>query len=106
MALDEAKGIHYWESAVVQGDAKSRQSLGAAEASKGNYDRAVRHLLIAAKMGLKESLDVIKDMFAMGHATKTQYLEGLKGYQDAVEETKSPQRDEAAKFGLLRGRRS
>ena len=30
-----------------------------------------------------------------GNATKEQYAEALKGYQDAVEETKSHDRDEA-----------
>ncbi|EJK50093.1 hypothetical protein THAOC_30975 [Thalassiosira oceanica] len=97
---DEAKGIRCWESAAVQGDAKSRHSLGHLESINGNNDRAVRHFLISAKMGVKESLDEIKAMFANGHATKAQYLEGLMGYQDAVEEMKSPQRDEAAKFGI------
>ena len=51
-------------------------------------------------MGDKESLDMIKKILGNGHATKAQYLDGLKGYQDAVEEMKSPQRDEAEKFGF------
>ena len=29
-----------------------------------------------------------------GYATKAQYAEALKGYQNALEETKSPQREE------------
>jgi len=47
-------------------------------------------------MGLKDSLDEIKDLFAKGLATKAQYVEGLKGYQQALEEMKSPDRDEEA----------
>ena len=38
---------------------------------------------------------MIKEMFTDGDATKAQYAEALKGYQDAVEETKSHQREEA-----------
>ena len=34
-----------------------------------------------------------------GIATKEQYTEALKGYQDAVEETKSHDRDEAKRLG-------
>ena len=100
MAQDEAKGISYVESAAMQGDASSRHLLGIIEMENDQIDRAVRHFLISAKMGLKESLDEIKDMFAKGHTTKDQYVECLKGYQDAVEEMKSPQREEAATLGF------
>ena len=55
--------------------------------------------MISAKMGLKMSLDTIKAMFIDGNATKAQYAEALKGYQNAVEEMKSPERDEAVASG-------
>ncbi|EJK63309.1 hypothetical protein THAOC_16037 [Thalassiosira oceanica] len=80
---DIAKGIHCWESAAMLGSVISRHGLGFAEASKGNHDRA---------------------MFALGLATKAQYAEALIGYQDALEEMRSPQRDEAAEFGYQRGK--
>ena len=54
--------------------------------------------MIAARMGDKESLDNIKDMLVQGDATKQQYAEALKGYQDSVQETKSPERDNAKEF--------
>ena len=50
-------------------------------------------------MGLKVSLEMIKEMFVRGLATKEQYAEALKGYQDAVEEMKSHDRDEAKRLG-------
>jgi len=96
---DEARGIRYWETAAKRGDALSRHNLGTAEAYKENDDRAVRHFMISAKMGYKLSLDMIQGMFAHGQVKKAQYAEALKGYQDAVEEMKSPQRDEAARRG-------
>ena len=40
-------------------------------------------------------------MLADGMATKAQYAEALKGYQDAVEEMKSPERDAALRFEVL-----
>ena len=83
----------------MQGSAESRHYVGLFEIMDNkNYDRALRHFLISAKMGFKDSLDAIKQMFADGLATKAQYAETLKGYQDALEDTKSPQRDEAAKL--------
>jgi len=81
----------------MMGDAESRHSLGSYEGQKWNYDRAVRHFLISAKMGWKDSVEDIKKIFMGGLATKEQYTEALKGYQDAVEEMKSHDRDEAKK---------
>ena len=46
-------------------------------------------------MGCEKSLTKIKDMFMKGHATKAQYAEALRGYQDALEDTKSPHREVA-----------
>ena len=98
--LDKAKGIRYLEAAAIQGDAKSRHMLGILVSFNGNYDRALRHFMISAKMGHKESLDLVKGLFASGLATKAQYAEALKEYQDSVEEMKSPDRDGAVTSGF------
>ena len=57
----------------------------------------MRHFLISAKMGHENSLEMIKKMFVGVNATKEHYAEALKGYQDAVEEMKSHDREEAKK---------
>ena len=59
----------------------------------------MRHPLISAKMGHKDSVEKIKSMFIAWVATKGQYAEALKGYQDAVEEMRSHDRDEAKRLG-------
>ena len=92
---DRAEAARYFELAAMKGHVAARHNLGCQECLNGNCRRAVRHYLIAAKMGYKYSLDNIKVMFATGLATKEQYAEALKGYQAAVEEMKSPERDEA-----------
>lgn len=92
---DRAKGISYWQNAAIEGDPESRYALGIIEWNQENYELAVQHHMISAKMGYEKSLDSIKDMFMEGHATKAQYAEALRGYQNALEETKSPQREEA-----------
>ena len=84
----------------MQGQVASRLNLGCIEVNCGNYARAVRHLLISTKMGDKDSLEVIKKVFMGGCATKEQYAEALKGYQDAVEEMKSHDRDEVKRLGI------
>ena len=92
---NRAEAIKLYKKAAMQGHVESRHNLGSDEGAKGNYNRAVRHLLISAKMGDKDSLEGIKNLFMGGLATKEQYTEALKGYQDAIEEMKSPERDEA-----------
>ena len=92
---DMAKAVELYDKAAMQGNVESRHNLGNHEWRKGNYDRAVRHYLISAKMGCEDSLENIKRMLTGGDATKEQYAEALRGYQHAVEETKSAQREEA-----------
>ncbi|EJK55880.1 hypothetical protein THAOC_24329 [Thalassiosira oceanica] len=95
---DTGKAVEYYERAAMQGNVLARHNLGCIEGQKGNNDRAVRHYLISAKIRLNESVEVIKMMFIDGEATKEQVAEAQKGYQDAVEETKSHDRDEAMSF--------
>ena len=92
---DTAKAVKFYEIASMEGCVEARHNLGCIEEEKGNQNRALRHWLTSAKMGDKDSLEAIKKMFMAGHATKVQYAEALKGYQDAVEEMKSHDRDEA-----------
>jgi len=92
---DAAKVVYHWEKAAMQGHVKARHNLGSHEHRNGNYERAVRHWLISAKMGCEKSLESMKGMFVGGIATKQQYTDALKGYQIALEEVKSLDRDVA-----------
>ena len=96
---DQVKGVGHWQHAAMEGHVDSRYGLGLAEYNARNYHLAIKHLLISAKMGSETSVDMIKRMFSDRIATKVQYAEALKGYQDAVEETKSHQREEAIRRG-------
>ena len=92
---DETKAVQCWEKAAMQGQVQARHNLGHYERGNGNYERAVRHYMITSKMGDEVSLNCITDMFMRGTATTEQYAEAIKGYQVAVEEMRSPNRDEA-----------
>ena len=97
---DKPRGIYHWKQAAMKGNAPSRHNLGVDEFDKNNYKIAVQHLVISAKMGHEESLNVIKEMFKGGLATKAHYAEALLAYRDAVEGTKSPQREDAKRLGI------
>ena len=97
---DKPRGVYHWQQAAMKGHAFTRHNLGVVEFNNKNYELAVQHWTISAKMGDEDSLNDIKGMFKEGQATKAQYAEALLGYRDAVEEMKSPQREEAKGLGL------
>ncbi|EJK67653.1 hypothetical protein THAOC_11285, partial [Thalassiosira oceanica] len=92
------RSVGHWQHAAIQGHPLSRHNLGSHEYDKENHELGVRHWMISAKMGYERSLNEIKEMFMKGHATKAQYANALRDYQNALEETKSPQREEAKAF--------
>ena len=95
---DRPRVIHHWQQAAMLGDALSRHNLGRVEYESGNHQLAIQHVMISAKMGYEVSLNAIMKMFTKGQATKSQYAEALLGYRDAVEEMKSPQREDAKRL--------
>ena len=92
---DTAKAMLRWEAAAVKGEVMARCNLGLVEYEAGNYDLALQHWMIAAKLGRQDSLDKVMNMFMDGLATKVDYAEALRGYQCAVEEMRSTDREEA-----------
>ena len=84
----------------MSGHVSARYNLGCRDYNAGNHDLALQHWMISAKMGHEKSLGNIKDMFMHGLATKADYAESLRGYQSAVEEMNSPDRDEAKSLGF------
>jgi len=92
---DKVKAVQLWSKAAKQGQLESRYQLGELELMKGNFNHAKKHFLISANMGDNDSVEKIKAIFMIGVATKEEYAQALRGYQDAIEEMKSPDRDEA-----------
>jgi len=101
---DETKAVYLFEIAAKAGHPYARLNLGLIESTKRNYDRALKHLVIAAKMGEEVSVTNIQSLHRNGLATKEDYFQALVGYQQAAEETKSDQREKAkAYFQARRG---
>ena len=95
---DEKKAIHYTELAAMGGDIYARHNLGCSEANKSNYDRALKHFMIAVKGGHNGSLKAIKQLYINGRATRDDYAKALQAYQAYLVEIKSDDRDKAAAF--------
>jgi tetratricopeptide (TPR) repeat protein len=95
---DKKKEMYHLEEAAIGGHPYARFNLGVNEWSSGRYDRAMKHFIIAAKLGHDESLDNAKHGFAAGLVSKEDYAAALRGHQAAVDATKSQQREEAEAF--------
>ena len=63
----------------MQGHVESRNKLACFEIEKWNHACALRHIMIAAKMGDENSIVAIKTIFMDGCVTKELYAEALKG---------------------------
>ena len=94
--VDKKKAKHYWELAAMKGDVHARYSLGMLEGQAGNEQRAYKHMIIAAKSGCKDSLDIIKRGFIDGFITKDEYAQALRACHEQQVEMKSEARDKAA----------
>ena len=94
--IDMKKATHYFELAAMGGDMMARHNLGCMEENRGNYNRAVKHSIIAGGSGCSDSLKYIQAWFKKGYATKEEYAKALQLYQEYLDEIKSDQRDEAA----------
>jgi len=94
---DEKKELYHLEVASIAGHPTARCSLANYEGRHGNEDRAVKHLIIAVKQGSTEAIQKFQKMYAQGMIKKEGYAACLRVYQKAVEATKSPQRELAAK---------
>jgi len=94
---DEKMELYYAEEAAIGGDPIARCSLGCKEGENGRYDRAVKHFIIAAKLGHDGSIQNLKELYKCGYVSKEDFASALRGHQAAVDATKSAQRDSAEK---------
>ena len=76
--VDKKKAIHYCELAAIRGCATARHNLGIEEENACNFDRALKHHIIAATGGYADSLNEIKELYSRGHATKEDYTKALQ----------------------------
>jgi len=96
---DEKREAYHLEEAAIGGHPYARFNLACIEDQKrGNFDRAVKHFVIAAILGLDEALEAVKKRFQRGKVSKEDYEAALRGHQAAVDATKSEQREEAEEF--------
>jgi TPR repeat protein len=95
---DVKREEHHLEEASIGGHPEARNNLAIIEQRRGRIDRAMQHWIITAKLGLDAGLGAVKKGFAHGVVNKEDYEAALRGHQEAVDATKSKQREEADMF--------
>ena len=95
---DERKQIYHYEEAAIIGHPRARFMLGDVERENENYERAVKHFIIAAAQGDDESIKMLMDGFKKGFVEKDDLAVALRAHQAAVDATKSPQREKGEEF--------
>jgi len=101
---DEKKKIYHAEEAAIGGHPRARNNLSVIEQNRGRHDRAMQHLIIAAKQGFDDGLEAVKKGFSYGIVSKEDFEAALRGHQAAVDATKSEQREKAYDFYKRRAR--
>eukprot|EP00984_Skeletonema_dohrnii_P008709 scaffold3248_cov77-Skeletonema_dohrnii-CCMP3373.AAC.3 len=95
---DEKMQMYHLEKSAIAGHPYARYNLACYEAINERSDRAVKHLIIAANLGYDEAIQVLKECYKAGVASKEEFAAALRAHQAAVDATKSPQREVAAEF--------
>ena len=99
---DQKKELHHVEQAAIGGHPSARHNLGCEELKNGRTDRAVKHYIIAAKLGYDKSLKNLKNLYKAGFVSKEDFAATLRGHHAAIQATRSPQREQAAEFDKMR----
>ena len=94
---DEKKKIFHLEEAAIAGHPMARHNLGCSEERNGKIDRAVKHWIIAANLGCDDSVQALKGCYKEGVVSKEDFAAALRAHYAAVDETKSPDREAAAR---------
>lgn len=93
---DEIKSKKYLELAAMAGCSLSRYTLVLDEIDAFRFDRALKHSLIASSCGNIIAVNTVRSFLREGVATRDQYAQALRGYQQYLNEVRSDQRDQAA----------
>ena len=90
---DVEKAIYHFETAAIGGHPHARHNLAVMEARNGNMERAVKHAIIAAKLGYDDSMKALWIFFKYGDISKEDLDATLRTNQTAIDGMKSEQRD-------------
>ena len=87
--------MYHLEEAAIAGHPEARFNLACCEEDEDRTDRAVKHFIIAANLGLDEAINVLKVAYKGGIISNEDFAAALRAHHAAVNAMKSPQREAA-----------
>ena len=87
------KEVYHLEKAAIGGHPGARHNLGYYEWKSGNIERAVKHYVITANLGLEDSMKALWTHYSLGNITKEDLEATLRTHQAAIDEMKGSDRD-------------
>jgi hypothetical protein len=94
---DKEKAVCHYEKAAIGGQPHARYNL-ACDEWENDIDRSVKHFIIAAKLGLEQSMKRLWVEYSEGRITKQDLEDTLRCHKAAIDATKSVQREEAEAY--------
>eukprot|EP00985_Skeletonema_marinoi_P010221 scaffold4823_cov71-Skeletonema_marinoi.AAC.5 len=74
---DQKRELYHLEEAAIAGHPDARYMLGNHEGTKGRFDRAAKHWIIAASHGLDASIEMLKKCYVNGLVSKEDFAAAL-----------------------------
>ena len=96
--VDLKKECYHLEEAAIGGHGDARHNLGHRELQSLRFDRAMKHFIIAAKLGVDESLGMLKESSEVGLVRNEDLAAAHRAHKAAVDATKTPQREAVKNF--------
>jgi tetratricopeptide (TPR) repeat protein len=95
---DDEKAIHHYENAAIEGHPGARHNLGCMEGENDSTERAMKHFIIAANLGLEDSMKMLWKYYSAGCITKEELESTLRSHKAAIDATKSSEREAAEAY--------
>ena len=89
---DLSKALEYYEIAAKKGSVHAHLTL--AHLLKGDNNKRIKHLTVAARAGDKDSMDSMMDAYRDKELSKEELSQTLRAFQASTNEMKSKDRDD------------
>ncbi len=100
---DKDKEVYHLELAAIGGHPDARFLLGCMEGENYSFERSVKHFVIAAKLGLEESMKALWRHYSDGNISKEDLEATLRTHKAAIDAMKSPEREASEACRSQRG---
>ena len=96
---DLKKARHYYELAALGGNLSARFFLGVLDSLDGEEERSLKHMMIGARAGDEDCLDVVKSWgLECGLVTEDEYADVHRAFKKQHDDRKSAAREEGVEI--------